>query len=263
MCYKRIPFKQPLKVILLYCFLLTTTAYACEEDEGKAILENYIWLTEDYPPYNFYDNQGKLSGMSVDILELVYEELDIAFTRDNIQLIPWARLVRDLKLSQKFAAFTMVYTKERAEQYTLVAAPLPTTISIMVLEERLETLRNKPIKELSIAVVREDIGQLALKNINSKQVTTTSHQSMVNLLYHNRVDAISFNEELVKYQYNDASSSQHNIRTLHILKDRLNNNFTFHKETPECVIKLFTSTLEKLSKNGQLRHITQRYLPEN
>ncbi|WP_085298432.1 substrate-binding periplasmic protein [Cognaticolwellia mytili] len=263
MCYKRIPFKQLLKFTLLFCFLLTTTAYACEESKGKAILENYIWLTEDYPPYNFYDEQGRLTGMSVDILEMVYEELQITFTRDDIQLIPWARLVRDLKLSQKFAAFTMVYTKERAEHYTLVATPLPTTISIMVLEERLEELRKRPIKELSIAVVREDIGQLALQNINSKQVATTSHQSMVNMLYHGRVDAISFNEELVKYQYNDASSDKHNIRTLLTLKDSLDNNFTFHKETPVCVIELFTSALAKLSKKGQLQHIRKKYLPED
>jgi polar amino acid transport system substrate-binding protein len=263
MCYKRISFKQPLKFILLYCFLLTTTAHACEESEGRAILKNYIWLTEDYPPYNFHDSQGNLKGMSVDILELVYKELEIELKRDDILLIPWARLVRDLKISKKFAAFTMVYSKARSQQYTLIPAPLPTTISIMVLEERLEELRKKPIEELSIAVVREDIGQLALKDINSRQVLTTSHQSMINMLYHNRVDAISFNEELIKYKYNDSASSKHNIRTLYILKDKLDSNFIFHKDAPRCMTKLFTSTLKKLSANGQLRHIKQRYLPEN
>ena len=106
--------------------MVTSTTSACDNEKSLGILKDYIWLTEDYPPYNFYDDDGHLVGMSVEILELVYQELNLPLNRDDIRLIPWARLVKNLKMSNKYAAFTMVSTPTRNRAYTLVPTFLPT-----------------------------------------------------------------------------------------------------------------------------------------
>jgi ABC-type amino acid transport substrate-binding protein len=253
------------KLLLVLSLLFTMPIFACDKKTSLHTLEGYIWLTEDYPPYNFFDEHGKMSGISVDILELVFQELNLVLKREDIRLIPWARLVRELKLSKKFAAFTMVYTEKRAEQYSLVSTLLPTTISVMVLDEKINELRNKPIKELSVAVVREDIGlvSLNLKNYDSKRILTTSHHSMVNMLYRYRADAIAFNEELIRFLYNKNASPQHTIKTLYVLQENLVNSYVFHKDTDKCITELFSQTLKKITQDGTLKKIRKQYLPEN
>lgn len=253
------------KVFIFCCIVVTSTTSACDNEKSLDILKDYIWLTEDYPPYNFYDDDGHLVGMSVEILELVYQELNLPLNRDDIRLIPWARLVKNLKMSNKYAAFTMVSTPTRDRDYTLVPTFLPTTISIMVLEERYHELIDWYVDDLFVAVVREDIGQLVLnqEKIKAKQSVTVSHQNMVNMLYRNRVDAIAFNEELVRYYYNKPDTTQQKIKTLHVLKNNLANSFVFHKESSICATELFTQTLTKLNNRGDIKKIEQRYLPSS
>lgn len=250
---------------LFFSLAISSTAIACDKKAAMKVLQDYIWLTEDYPPYNYFDLHGNLAGMSVDILELVYEELQLPLNRNDVRVIPWARLVRDLKVSSKFAAFTMVYTEKRAQEYTLISTSLPTTISIMVLDETLEKLKQKPLNELTISVVRKDIGQLSLElmGVKAKQVPTTTHESMVNMLYRHRVDAIAFNEELVEFFYNNDTSAEHTIKTLHVLQSNLANNYVFHKDAPQCATQLFTEALARVNKSGVLQEISQRYLPSN
>lgn len=52
------------------------------------LAEELVLTTEDYPPYNFQDEDGGLSGISTDVLR---EALERAEIEASFRLLPWAR----------------------------------------------------------------------------------------------------------------------------------------------------------------------------
>ena len=95
---------------MFFCFLFTSSAFSfeCNEERAKKILTDYQWYSEDYPPYNYKNKQGKLVGIYPDILMQVSEELDINIKLEDVVIVPWARLFYTLENSLEHAAFTMI-----------------------------------------------------------------------------------------------------------------------------------------------------------
>lgn len=247
--------------LVLSC-IIGFSAIACDKEQAKMFLANYKWLTEDYPPYNYLNQRGELIGISTEILLLVFQELGIDLKSQDILIVPWARLYYNLEAYDDYAAYSMVSTPEREEKFKLVAAPLKTKVSIMVLEERKAMLAQKPLKELNIAVVREDIGHQLLnaQNIPAKQVITTSANSMLQMLIRSRVDAIAYTEEVAMFQYNKLDLKKGKIVPLLTLDGDALYNFVFHKSTPECVTSLFLETMTRLHQKGDLTRIRDKYV---
>jgi len=241
----------------------SSIANDCSISEAKAYLRQYQWLAEDYPPYNYVDHEGNITGIFTDTLVMIYHELAIPFELRDIAIVPWARLYRTLELDDSYAAFSMVNTPERLHKFKLVPLPVITKVSIIVLEERFDDLVSLPIDQLHIAVVRDDIGQQMLdeNEIRAKQVETTSAFSMLRMLVHGRVDAIAYAEDVASFQYQKLAITGGATRTLQILNDTSFTNYVFHLNTPECVISLVESTIDKLEKQGKLKQVWRRYLP--
>ncbi|HBY87527.1 MAG TPA: hypothetical protein DEO86_16825, partial [Colwellia sp.] len=151
----------------LILLLFTSSSFACVESKNELFLSKIHWVTEDYPPYNYLDESGRLIGAVPDILTMVYNELGIKKRSNNIIVLPWARLIMYMERYPDYAAFSMVTTPERAKKFKLVPLPITTKISILALTSTIDTLQNKAIDELTVAVVRGDIGQKLLNIQNS------------------------------------------------------------------------------------------------
>ena len=143
----------------LILLLFTASTIACTESKSKQFLSRLQWVTEDYPPYNFLDGSGHLVGAVPDVLEMIYTDLSIKKRGNNIILLPWARLIMYMERYPEYAAFSMVTTPERAKKFKLVPLPITTKISILALTSNIDILHKKTVDELTIAVVRGDIGQ--------------------------------------------------------------------------------------------------------
>ncbi|WP_448548976.1 substrate-binding periplasmic protein [Thalassotalea fusca] len=242
----------------------THIANDCSISEAKDHLKHYQWLAEDYPPYNYVDHEGNITGIFTDTLAMIYQELAIPFKLRDIAVVPWARLYRTLELDDSYAAFSMVNTPERLHKFKLVPLPVITKVSIIVLDERYDYLASQPIDQLHIAVVRDDIGQHMLdeNGIRAKQVETTSAFSMLRMLVHGRVDAIAYAEDVASFQYQKLAITGGATRTLQVLNDSSYTNYVFHLNTPECVISLVEATINRLQKQGKLEQVWRRYLPQ-
>jgi len=235
---------------------------ACELKTARARLANYIWLTEDYPPYNYHNKSGKLVGIFPEILGLIYQDLDIEFNLEKIQVVPWARLYFSLERESKYAAFSMTSTPMRAQKFTLIPIPLSSKISILVLSQDKKKLQSIPRNELNIAVVREDIGQQLLKNLNfpAKQIETGSASNILKMLFYKRVDAIAYSENVAYFQYNKLGLSNDELVPLYTLDEDASTNYVFHKSTTACVINLFSEAINRLHQQGKLEPIKDKHL---
>ncbi|MGM0643831.1 MAG: substrate-binding periplasmic protein, partial [Thermodesulfobacteriota bacterium] len=76
--------------------------------------EELNYYTEDYPPYN-YEKDGKLTGISVETLKLVWEEMGVS--PQEIELVPWARGYNKLKKSEGTCLFATTRTPAREDLF--------------------------------------------------------------------------------------------------------------------------------------------------
>jgi polar amino acid transport system substrate-binding protein len=250
---------------LLLLILFTPAAISCDEKVAKAFLANVHWQAEDYPPYNYLDNSGHLVGIFSDILVLIYKDLGIDIKINDIPVVPWARVLKNIGRYPDHAAFSMVTTREREKQYKLVALPFITKISIMALSSRFNNgkkVEKASLNKLHIGVVRGDIGQSLLNShkILAVQVKTISAISMLKMLLHERVDAIAYSEDVASFQFDKFDHRKDKIIPIYSLDETSFTNFVFHKSTSSCVTSLFEKTITTLNEEGQLTPVWEKYL---
>lgn len=252
-----------LRLILLFfiCILTVFSTLACDEISAKNALKNMSWLTEDYPPFNYPDESDKIVGIFTEVLFMVYQKLGVELTYDNIAVVPWARLYHNMKVNPHVAAYSMVTTPQRLNSFTLVPLPILTRTSIMVLNKELERIQGMKHEDLTIAVVREDIGHHLLKShgFPAKQVKTTSAASMLKMLAYKRVDAIAYAEEVAFFQLKKLGLNKGSLVPLIVLDDQSFANYVFHKDTPACLVNLFKKAIAELNQSGALDLIQDKY----
>jgi polar amino acid transport system substrate-binding protein len=253
-------------VFLIIALVLPSRfVFSCELAQAKLKLIKYQWLTNEFPPYSYRNEQGKLVGISTDVLMLVYETLGIAIDIKDIPSLPWARLYYNLINHQQYAAFTMTDTPKRKKQFKLIAIPSTSVnISIMVLASKKHLFAKKPIEQLTIGVVRDGIGQQMLNfhHIKAQRSVSVEVNSMLEMLVSNRIDAVAVAENPALFQFNKLYNNSETIVPIYDLASGKFANFIFHNNSSNCATNLFTRTLKKLDEQGQINNIRKKYLQD-
>jgi polar amino acid transport system substrate-binding protein len=67
---------------------VSITTIACLASNQIVSAKDLTYLTEQYPPYS-YQADGRLQGISVDLLESVWQRMGVNLNRSVILLLPW------------------------------------------------------------------------------------------------------------------------------------------------------------------------------
>ncbi|MEF1175213.1 substrate-binding periplasmic protein, partial [Vibrio sinaloensis] len=74
-------------------------------------------MTEDFAPFGYYDAQGKLTGIGVELVQAITEKLNVD---SNIQVLPWSRAIKKLELLPNRALFCVARTPARNDKFEWV-----------------------------------------------------------------------------------------------------------------------------------------------
>ena len=119
------------------------------------------YLTEDYPPENFVRG-GKVHGYSVEILKAVWRKLGVA--EQPIRVVPWARGYWEAQNKPRVMLFAMARTAEREKLFHWVGPFYQADVALSAPSGRTVEVRSlTEARRLHIAVIREDVGQMLLK----------------------------------------------------------------------------------------------------
>lgn len=87
---------------------------------------------KDYPPFIFVDEQGRLQGLSVDILEAIKPQLGL--TIETLPAAPLAQILSDLKAGRADLVSSLRSTEERRD-YLDFSAPYALVPAVLVTRE--------------------------------------------------------------------------------------------------------------------------------
>jgi len=113
-----------LAIVFLGIMLMTFVACKKDDDNRNAELisqiEAFTYLTEHYPPLN-YKEEGKLYGVSVDVLDALFEKMNVQLSRDNISLTPWSEAYQQTLAVENRMLFSTARVPERELLFKCVA----------------------------------------------------------------------------------------------------------------------------------------------
>lgn len=180
---------------------------------------NVQYVTEEYPPYNYTDN-GRLKGVAVDVLSVMYEALGSELDTSSIRVLPWQRAYKTAQLKPGFALFSVTRTKARESDFHWVGPIIKTQVVVMSTSSdfRIDSLSD--IYPYRVGVVRKDIGEEALieQGFPKKNLYRTNDaRDLIEKLSKKQLDFIAYEENVARWWVTQAGYEQRRFKTVHTL----------------------------------------------
>ncbi len=221
----------------------------------------------DFPPFNFMDQNGKLSGFNVDLAREICAELEIS-DKCQIQALPFADLKDALAASQGDAVIAGVAVGAEYRRQFAFSRPY------MMLPARFARNLKAPIKgdsatslaDRSVGVVKETAhaAMLAAYFPKLKAVPFDSKEALLAALKEGKVDA-AFADSLQLSFWVSSQASEKCCALFdgpYMSEQFLGEGMTIMlRQKDEVLRSAFDHALAALSRSGRLQEIYLRYFP--
>ena len=245
------------KLILIVCGLIISTPLFAQS------IDDLVFITEDYAPLNFSKN-GKVQGISVDVMVEMLKVAGSKKTREDISLQPWARGYKQVQAMKNTALFAMSRTEAREELFKWVGPIIPSNIVLVAKKSR--GIKINSVEDISqfnkIGVVRDDIGEQMLLELGVPKENlhrTNSGMNTAKMLDKERVDMWAYGRVVALWNIKELGFNPGDYEEVYILKES-QQYFAFHKDTESAVIAKLQTALDELRSNGKLKEIVSTYL---
>lgn len=238
--------------------------------EDPTHLGDLIYLTEQAPPFNFQDN-GTITGISVDLLEKVLRRMGSNLNRSDIKLQTWSESY-DAALRDKNAVlFITAFLPERAPKFKWAGPMFSIKTSIYAMKDRNVRLNlagsSRDLNKYKIAVVRDEYAQQLLINAGAKNlIEVESADSIIKMMKNGSVDAWGCSDLVGTWLMEKAGINSDDIEAVYDLGD-VKLFYAFNKDAPDSLVQEFQRALndakENISLDGtsDLEKILYNYLP--
>ncbi len=221
----------------------------------------------DFPPFNFMDQNGKLSGFNVDIAREICAELEIA-DKCQIQALPFADLKDALAASQGDAVIAGVAVGEELRRqfafsrpYLMLPARFARNLKTPLKGDNATSLADRPVGVVK-ATAHE--AMLAAYFPKIKAVPFDSKEALLAALKEGKVDA-AFADALQLSFWVSSQASAKCCALLdgsYISEHFLGEGMTIMLRQKDDVLRsAFDHALAALSRSGRLQEIYLRYFP--
>lgn len=232
----------------------------------------YSWniMTEELPPFNFTID-GKVHGISTDILLELMQRNGTPVLREDIQMKPWPRAYNTVLTTPDSILFSAARTDERETLFKWVGPIQTLTIGLNakksnkirinsiedVHKYRIGTIRNGAPEQL---VIKAGVEEDALDRISDPAANIKKLQS-------GRIDLFAFNVPTTRYLMLSQGIDPDQYEVVYVLKEA-DLYYAFHKSTDDEIINALNDTLLELKKNdgtgsSVVDRIVSRYLNAN
>jgi len=210
-------------------------------------------VTEQWYPYNYHDNNGKVIGRSTDKVTTILEKLKLDYT---IKSYPWARAMMLAQRNENTLIYSIFKTPERVDKFQWVCPLLP-PVKIYLFKHKkrhdLKVYNLDDVKKYTISINRGDSSHEFLQSVGFEEGVnldvTSNDEISVNQLFLNRVDFIVQTEFTANQLLRTLNKPENSLSKVLELKDYSNNTIcmAFSLTTDKRLVNKFKSELLKLN----------------
>lgn len=245
------------KISYILClFLLFSTIYPQEEE-----FPHFKLITEELKPFNFCQN-GEASGISIEILNLIFELSGSSQVANEAKFLPWARAYYTAQKEPLNILFVTARTAEREKEFKWVGPIFTDKTEAFALKKRRITISS--LNDFSDYIISSYIGDsqeelmadlgIPIDNLDR----LTSSEARFKKLYSGRSDIV-FTSRITFLDYLHSEEIDPNIFESIYELDSIDICYAFSKDTPDWVIEKFQAALKELHENGTIEKIFENY----
>lgn len=219
-------------------------------------------LTEEFPPYNFTED-GRLRGISTDILRLMLAEAGMDVPVESFQVLPWSRAYNDVLSHPDTMLFSVTRTKERENLFKWIGPIAPNRNVLLARKDRRLIIRDfSDVLHLKVGAIRDDAGEqlLVARGYPLKWIDVTSDaRSNILKLETGRIDLFAYPETVFKLLVSQGGKNVEDYETVFVLHEGYV-YFAVNRNTPDETVQKLQKALDALKESGKAQEMIDNYL---
>jgi polar amino acid transport system substrate-binding protein len=228
--------------------------------------KDLTYITEQFPPYNF-QMDGKLQGISVDLLEEVWERMGVGLNRSVIELLPWAEGYRIALDENNTVIFSTARLPQREQLFKWAGSIGPIRNVLLVKKDK--NISISSAKEYRIGAIRDDSAVQMLLDAGLKKenlVLENTSKPIIEMLQNGSIDAWAYGDTAGIWLIQQSGASASDFKVAYVL-GQIDYYYAFNKETHDPLIQSFQQAMDDIKnsrdKNGEsdYERILSKYIP--
>ncbi len=246
----------PSVILLLTTFLTPLSVQAHNLPKLKIVTENLV-------PFQIQQPSGDLSGLSVEVIEKMFQALTIT---PDIRIMPWARAYEIAKKEANVLIFSIARTPHRNLMFHWVGCITDEQFSFWGLKKNYDNKEYSitQLKQHKIAVSRHsNAEQYTIDNQFENITRLVQEDQNMQMLFSARVDLIVATELTVKHRAKKLGYNYQALTKVHNANG-LNNNLCIALSlgSDPIWIQRLTSQYQQLEEKGVIDNLRKKWLSD-
>jgi polar amino acid transport system substrate-binding protein len=256
-------------VVALIFVTVSITTIACLASNQTVSAKDLTYITEQYPPYS-YQADGRLQGISVDLLESVWQRMGVNINRSVILLLPWTEGYERTLKDNNTVLFLTARSPERKQLFKW-AGPIVSGRFVLLakVDKNISITSPEDLNKYKIGAIKNDIAmQLLLDKGAKKQdiVLETTSEPIVEMLKNGSIDAWAYNDITGIWQIKESGENASDYEVAYVL-GLADAYLAFNKESPDSLMQSFQQAIDYVKSNKDKDGVTDyekilsKYIP--
>lgn len=252
-------------IILLSLLIPSATA-----TNQAASAKDLVYITEQFPPFS-YQEDGKLQGISVDLLDKMLEHMNTTLNRNAINVLPWAQGYQMALQDNNTIIFSTGRIPEREALFKWVGPISPIKVVLFALNEKHIKINSpEDLRALKIGVTKDSAeGPLVIKAgaNQSNLVERNNITEIIDMLKAGTIDAWAYPDLVGIWLADKAGLNASKYEIVYELEKETPLYYAFNQNTSDSTVKAFQNALNqtKIGKEASgvsdFESVLYKYLP--
>ncbi|WAF68200.1 transporter substrate-binding domain-containing protein [Aeromonas dhakensis] len=220
----------------------------------------FTYYSEQNMPLNGLDAAGNSTGLAVELLRLMWQEM--GEPEQPIHFMPWAKAWYLLTQQPDAVLFTTAHTRARDPHFLWVCPISHSRVSLVGRKRDAPKVTGKAdLTKLQIGVMQADVGEQLLLNRGISPANLMSVERMdqvVRQLIMVRTDLVAGNEAMLFHQARQLGFAPETFVTVATLADQ-DNCFAFNPAADKQQVARLQQALDKVRQGEAFKQLIARY----
>lgn len=224
----------------------------CSFADESFSAKDLTYITEQFPPYN-YQEDGKLQGISVDLLEMAWKRMDANLNRSAIQILPWKEGYKEALEKNNTVLFSAARLPQR-EQIFKWAGPIGPIRNVLLAKKdsNISIAVPEDLKKYKIAAISNDSAvQMLLDSGLPKEdlVLENASRPIIEMLQNGSIDAWAYGDIAGIWLIQKAGANSSDFNAAYEL-GQTDYYYAFNRGVPDYTVQSFQEAIDYIKMNN-------------
>lgn len=241
----------------------------CSASDQNISAKDLIYITEQHPPYN-YEKDGQLQGVTVDILEKMWEKMNTSINKSAIDLLPWTEGYQRMLKENNTVLFSTTRLPQREKLFKWVGPIGPVSGVLLIKSDKSMIIQtDSDLKKYKIGTIKDDMAVQMLLDRGLKEedlILETATEPIIEMLQNGTIDAWAYSEATGLWLIRNAGLNTDDFKIAYVLGQG-EDYFAFNINIPDSLVQSFQQALYRIkndkNKDGisDYERILYKYVP--